>query len=58
MINLYWIDRKKVKTDTDSLDIPVYENIFREHFICKLNLAISGNKDDTILKGIAICIDS
>jgi hypothetical protein len=52
------MDKKKVKIDSNSLDIPVYENIFREHFICKLSLVISGDKDETILKGIAICIDS
>jgi dynein heavy chain 2 len=55
-LNIFW---KKLNSEQNSgtMDIPVYENIFREHFICKFKIPISGKLDDTILKGIAICLD-
>lgn len=58
-MNLYWMEQKDINTeDTSSIDIPVYENIFREHFICKLRILLPGNTDDTIWMGIAIFLDS
>lgn len=36
----------------------MYENNFREKYICKFNLPIKENKSEAILKGIAICLDS
>ena len=55
--NLYFISNKN-RNDTNTIEVPVYENIFREHYICKLKFSIAGELDDTILKGIAICLDS
>ena len=39
------------------IDIPLYENLFREHFICKLGLQYQGELERVILKGIALCLD-
>jgi dynein heavy chain 2 len=41
----------------DEIDIPLYENLFREHFICTLGLKFSGQIEKIILKGIALCLD-
>ena len=41
----------------DEIGIPLYENLFREHFICSLVLKFEGNLDTVILKGIALCLD-
>ena len=53
--NLKWIKGKK--TNSNEIDIPLYENLFREHFICKLGLKYQGKLEDVILKGIALCLD-
>ena len=53
--NLKWIKGKK--TNSNEIDIPLYENLFREHFICKLGLKYKGKLEDVILKGIALCLD-
>ena len=41
----------------NEIDIPMYENIFREHFICSLGLKFTGKIEKIILKGIALCLD-
>ena len=41
----------------DEIGIPLYENLFREHFICSLGLKFQGDLDTVILKGIALCLD-
>jgi dynein heavy chain 2 len=48
--------KNKVKNKNE-IEIPLYENLFREHFICQLGLQFSGNLQSTILKGIALCLD-
>ena len=53
--NLRWV-KEKQKSGKE-IDIPLYENLFREHFICKLGLKYHGNLNDVILKGIALCLD-
>jgi dynein heavy chain 2 len=48
----------KGKTNAnDEIDIPMYENLFREHFICSLGLKFTGQIEKIILKGIALCLD-
>ena len=48
----------KGKNNTeDEIDIPLYENIFREHFICSLGFKFNGQIEKIILKGIALCLD-
>jgi dynein heavy chain 2 len=41
----------------NEIDIPLYENLFREHFICTLGLKFTGDIEKIILKGIALCLD-
>ena len=41
----------------NEIDIPLYENLFREHFICTLGLKFTGKIEKIILKGIALCLD-
>jgi dynein heavy chain 2 len=61
VLNFYFVKTNSGDSGTNStttLEIPVYENIFREVYICKLKFGISGDIEETILKGIAICLDS
>ena len=53
---LFRFVKGKVKKK-DEIGIPLYENLFREHFICSLELKFQGNLDTVILKGIALCLD-
>ena len=46
----------KTKAENE-IDIPMYENLFREHFICSLGLKFTGQIEKIILKGIALCLD-
>ena len=48
---------KGKSNNEDETDIPLYENLFREHFICSLGLKFSGQIERIILKGIALCLD-
>ena len=48
---------KDKKNSEDEIDIPLYENLFREHFICSLGLKFNGRIEKIILKGIALCLD-
>ena len=48
---------KNRNKNKNEIEIPLYENLFREHFICQLGLQFSGNLQATILKGIALCLD-
>ena len=48
---------KEKNSNSDEIDIPIYENLFREHFICSLGFKFSGQIEKVILKGIALCLD-
>ena len=48
---------KGKENDENEINIPLYENIFREHYICQIGLKFSGDVNTIILKGIALCLD-
>ena len=48
---------KGKQKNEDEINIPLYENLFREHFICQLGLKFQGDIEKIILKGIALCLD-
>ena len=48
---------KGKQKNADEINIPLYENLFREHFICQLGLKFQGDIEKIILKGIALCLD-
>ena len=48
---------KGKQKSNDEIEIPLYENLFREHFICQLGLKFKGDIEKIILKGIALCLD-
>ena len=48
---------KGKQNNSDEINIPLYENLFREHFICQLGLKFQGDIEKIILKGIALCLD-
>ena len=49
--------KEKNRNTGDEIDIPIYENLFREHFICSLGFRFNGQIEKVILKGIALCLD-
>lgn len=55
---IYFEVESQDRESKDSLTIPLYENIFREKIICKLNFNIKGLKEDFILKGVALCLEA
>ena len=66
IMNVFWITLSdKIKFDDNiflvlnilNKDVPVYENLFREKFVCRLKIKTSGKPEDQILKGVAICLD-
>jgi len=48
---------KGKQKSNDEIEIPLYENLFREHLICQLGLKFKGDIEKIILKGIALCLD-
>lgn len=42
--------------DRDMIELPIYTNSTREHFICKLKLCTTNKKEMVILAGAAIII--
>ena len=56
-VYFYFYD-SSVEKKKETIEIPIYDTIFRERFICKLDFEYKGDKSDLILQGIAICLDS
>ena len=56
---VYFIDKnKEISNEINVINIPVYENLFREKVIFKINLRYNGNKCDFVLKGIAMSLEA
>ena len=55
--NIVYSQIHRLHKGTNEICIPLYENLFREHFICSLGLKFQGDLDTVILKGIALCLD-
>jgi len=55
---LYFKETEVIKDESKVIETPLYENIFREKIICKLNLKIKGDKRDYILRGVALCLEA
>ena len=54
---LKFVEEKLIKKKDNDIDIPVYDNLFRDHFICSLRIPFNGDLENGILKGIAICLE-